>query len=616
MIFISNILLSALFFILLSGLYFLGEKIKGTSFILNSKVPYTFKTIIEASLFGFFFLVIQISFTKMYSQTIPYIFVVGFLVLFFNKGIFLSSISIAPGILYFLISKDHDNSFYIVLATAFIAALVFEISSHYLREIPSKLITYAFLLVFSLISLFISAHALSNGLNINTFEYQMMPFIEVIIVDVLFSYAIKFSISANILYESINFVHSTYYRDSLLHTVIGNEVSTNKVSKGIFGVFNLNFEKGTSDSEKVKLSKKVLEQVKEEFPERTLLFKFDEERYAFFLATKTLDNKSDFVIKNILFDIETYAIRVNKKYKLENGRKRRAYINIGISLYGKQSSSITELETFALYALERKFMDNKDMVSIFNYSNYRKNINDVISVNQLDDVIGLDNYVLKFSPVISTNTKKTEFMFCEPENISESQFIDDIRIYMESIGKINTFERYFSTEAVKSFKKKSGKFIIPFSTERISMESFFESFLNHLLINKISGSDLVMIVRPNEIKDYKNFEKNYHELLNIGITFAIFVTDYEQDNIKSILKPKYVLLNGDDVITKEEVEILTEKNIEVIHINVYKEENIFNSMESGITNFGGNLFQSNIFPKIFSKQSKIYLNTIIKGGRK
>ena len=301
MIFVTNILLASLFFILLSGVYFLGEKIKGTSVVLNSNISNIFKSIVEAFIFGFFFLAVQVLFTEIYSDTIPYMFLVGFLVIFFNKGILLSSISIAPGLLYFLILKDHDSSFYIVLSTAFIAALVFEISSFYLKEIMSKLITYSFLLLFSLISLFISAEALSNGLNTETFKLQMLPFIEAVIVDIFFSYAVKFSISANILHESINFVYSTYYRDSLLYTVLGSEISSHKVSKGIFGVFNIKMDSNLSDVQKDKLTRMVLTQVKDEFPKRTILFKFDEERYAFFLSTKTLDGKTDFIIKNILF---------------------------------------------------------------------------------------------------------------------------------------------------------------------------------------------------------------------------------------------------------------------------------------------------------------------------
>ena len=616
MIFISNILLASLFFIILSGVYFLGEKIKGTSFVLNANISPLLRSMMEALIFGLLFLAIQALFTNIYSNTIPYMFLVGFMVIFLNRGILLSSISIIPGLLYFLIMKEHSDSFYMVLATAFSGALVFEISNYYLKEVHAKLITYSYLLVFSLISLFVSAHAMSNGLNINTFEYQMVPFIEIVFIDILFSYAIKFSISANILYESINFVYSTYYRDSLLYTILGTELAGQKISRGIFGVFNINVGKGLTDIQKDNISKKLLTKVKEEFPERTLLFKFDEERYAFFLSTKTLDNKYDFVIKNILFDINTYAMRINKKYQLDNGKSKRAYINIGISLYGKQSSSINELETFALYALEKTYLNNKEMVEVFNYSKYRKNINDVISVNQLDDLIGLDNYVLKFSPVFSLASKKTEYMFCEPENISESQFIDDIRSYMTSIGKINTFERYFSTEAVKAFKNKSGKFLIPFSSERISAEDFYESFANYLLLNEINGKDLVMIVRPNEIKDYSNFIKNYYKLGKIGITFAIFMTDDIPEKLENTLNPKYILLNGDEIISKEDVELNMEKGIEMIHININKDEAVMNSIDSGITNFGGNLFESNIFPTIFSKQSKIYLNKIIKGREK
>ena len=612
MFFLYNVSLSALFIVLLSAIYFLGEKIKSAVVVINSRISSSLIEIIEAVLFGLFFVGLQIIFNDMKLHFIVNLFIVVFLVLFFIKGILFSSIVMAPGLLHFLITKNFDDSFYLIIAATFLTAIVFELTNFFLDSKKTKAITYIFLLAISSLFFIVSAYAMKEGATNQTFLDDMMPFLIVIFVDFFFSYLIKFSLSANILYESINFVFSTYYRDSLLFGVMANEIKNKKIAKGIFGVFDIKYIDVDTEEDLKELKEKVLLEVKNKFPDRTLLFKFNDRKYAFFISTVELNGNVNIKYKVEINKIEESMKQINKKYILENSKQYSSWINTGISIYGKQTSSIKELEIYAQYVLDRTYFGKNTFLKIFNYLEYRNNVKDVVLVQQLDDAVGLDNYLLKFMPIIDIETKKTKYMFSEPENISETQYIGDIRTYMESIDKLEIFERYYATEAIKSFKENHGKFLIHFSAARMSVKNYSYILINSFKLKEIDMKNIILIIRTNEIKDQKEFMKNIYTLKTEGISFATYFENGSKIIEKTKFKTDILLINDLDKIDKKIINKMETGKIKLINVGVKNDDEILLSKKIGIRYIGGSGLQSNLFPKILDKQSKIYLNKIFK----
>ena len=602
MFFIINMSLTLFLLAIFVPIFFIFQKIRILSVVLNSNIPKIIGDITESLLYGALFIGIQVLSTNMSGSAINYLYIVGALTLYTVKGHIYSFISMVPGLVFYMLVNEYSQPFYILLATVFIFMATYEIYNFFFKNIWSKLFTFGTILVWTFIMLFVASYALGMSLTSETFEMQMLPFMMTMLSTAIFVYLINFSVSANILYESSSYVVEKYYREALSYKAIGEYISANKTVYAVYGILNIDFALKKSEEKNELIKRSVLKAIQNELPNDAVLFE-DTNKYGFFIGMKDSNNETTKV--KIVKTISDALGKVSRKYNTQQARQTKVNVTSSIAFYGLDTSSINDLREYVHFTNEIPF--KKINVHQFDHKKYKGHMKNIWNVDNLDNFVSLDNYINKYFPVYDFATKKSEYVFCNVENISDTQYIDDIREYMDDINMATVFERFFATDVMKTMNKLNSIYIYSYPSLYLSSDFNIVDFIEIINRNNIKRKSIHFFIRMNESENNAILKKNILELMGEGIGFVVNGKDIPLFKKMTKMNPNLAIVMPN---SKDEIN----RNIKTISPNISSDQefNLLRENNNKVTLVSGSLFGSDIFPTKFSKQSKIYLEKLLK----
>ncbi|NQZ66130.1 MAG: hypothetical protein HRT99_02850, partial [Mycoplasmatales bacterium] len=213
-------------------------------------------------------------------------------------------------------------------------------------------------------------------------ESSLLIFPSFIIFFIFLKGTIGFLVSANVLFESVNFVHSKYWRHALSKNAISKLIMKSKCKKAIFGLFEIDvYDEKKENIDEIR--KTILEKIENKFSNDTVLFAYSDSIFGFFTPVKNKFNilnsvKGNFLKErknnDILYEINKYITSLNMRYVTSNNSIVKTRINSGVSIYGIQSNSLNTLEENSLFALKNSLYSEENKISIFDKKEWRNKI--------------------------------------------------------------------------------------------------------------------------------------------------------------------------------------------------------------------------------------------------
>lgn len=534
-----------LFSVLLITSYFLYERVvvwKALSFLRIKKY-------ILDSFDGLVFGAFTIAFRYILLQidpnfNIPLFAVVSVIFLLFKNQTVSLFVFALPLINYTITTNEIAITFTLITIVLSLH-LIHIFLEQFLSKSTTNLIIFILLATTSLLMMTVYKFWFEYDITRYTYENSLMIPISFIIIYISLRTSIRISISANILFESANFVFSRYLRRSLLNESAGVYIKENKVEKGILGVFEITLPDDTTDDEKQEIIRTILFDFENEVGEDVVLFSNSEIRYGIFSQLKNdldwykLNPRS---YESVESDKLLSIIKsLNKPYITTKGRMIFPLVKIGVSYYGIQSNSIDRLEEDALFALHNIRYLEDEYISIFNYESKRRFLNDSKNVILLDDFLGLSDYENKYIKI--TNLKDIRFVY--------STNFDDYDIFnsIDEVLRINnwksTYDRYFAIEAINEIRDKEWNVIFEYSPILSNKNFDVDNFIRRIKKMNISPKRLKIIVSAKNI----NGDEEINKLLKLrenGVDFSIKDVQNYTKPIDEKLNPQFIILGNVD----------------------------------------------------------------------
>lgn len=603
---IYNLLLIFLFSAIFALSIFIIEKVKTTSWFINIKIINSTKLLIEGSIYGVLFLGVNILFRNMSNSLIAF-YLIGFFILVAVKETTISVIAIIPATLYYLFTDEITTSTYFVYGTMFAMAISFNLAIFFSNNLIARNITYSIFLAASLIIWLIASYLFDDVYLYEFSDQLLFTVIGSIIGELIIFWFLKTSVSANVLYESINYSFSKYYRSQLKNQAIGDLIKNEKVKKALYIVFNIHVDSLVLD-EIHEVTETILKDLETELPDNTIFFQGEDSRYGAYLPVhanldlnKLINDNYDYKAKDNLDFLRNILNKFSTAYRLKNKSIVNASVSAGISIYGIQSYSLHRLESNATFMLDYIKDTSMNPIAIFDPMEYHKRKKEANDLLILNDALDLSSLKLSFSPIYGTeNINIAEFY-----SINEEEYIRSISEYTYAHGLIDVYNRYLSASALIASKEFKGRIAIPYPFEELK-ELEINRFIKRIDLLGSELKKIVFIFHGIELSKDKDAKKKMESLREKGAKIAFISIEKNQKNLVNYFKPDFVF-----------TKYLDDANIELnpILINIENESQLEKAIEKGITRFSGSVLSSKSEPHILSKQSKIYIEEKKIGGK-
>lgn len=510
-----NLGLITLFSILLLISYYVFETFFKIGFFDNKKIN-TYAIDIGA---GIFYSLTSIGYVAILKTlypdfSIPIYFIVP-VVFLLLRSLNASLGSVLPILLYQLITEEMNSVTYYWMSSTF-AVIVMYLFIDYKKEKFANISTHAFIAALSIISISTSITEYTGNFEL-ILSTSIFTFIAWIVTYFVMRTAIRFSISANVLFESINFVHSSYLRHSLLDEYLADFIKSKKVSKALFGVIEIEFNKYKEEHKNREIINTILDKIEKPLKSTSILFNIDQNKYGFFTPIDGVDfklkkliseNGKEMSIHNPLHSISKIIHNLDSVYKTTFDENIVVKTKAAVSIYGVQDNSLIQLEKNCLFTLSQINYQDEYKVRVFNPKDYKDAYRDMVNLRSLDDALSLDEYNLYDIPVIDRKGNK-EFILSTFETQSSAEFIESPMTFIRANKWQNVFDRYISAAALKRYVPGE-KRILFYSLFEASWYKDINDLDNKLEKWNVDKDDIIWFVSYEDVlrnKAFKNIKK-------------------------------------------------------------------------------------------------------------
>lgn len=593
--------LSALLGCLFIVSYILIEKFRSLKLFFRWPVYQELKQAFEGIVYGFLIILFKLIFISLNPAIILPVFIIGVLILALFRNVIVALFAIIGPLIYQAIAFTINLQFYIVLTLMFLFLVFVQVIKYFFDDWFINLNLIGGFLCLAFLSALTYDFIVNKYLTSTTFEIIFIPFLGLLIVDIEMRIAIKFLVSANILYKSVHFNFSKYYRESLKTDVIGDFISENKVLKGIYGIFKFSYAHFENKAQNIEIKESILLDLEKAFPKDTILFLADEKHYGFFYpflyANKNEIPKMPTTNLPLMLKGNSLKVRSENDFLkfLENILNRRTVIyltswkervlvkvKVGISLYGVHSWSINELHHFADFALYNEQNVKTNLIQLFNPQDYFKSLTEEQLLNQMDSTIGLDNFITNLMPIVDTKTHKPVLYFLNIDKIEYSELKESVRTYINFLSWSTIFDRHMAYLALSQYQTiisqqaiKTAKLAF-FYTPKILEQDFRVAYFKQKIQQfDISWNKIILIFDPyglKQVENYQIFIKNLIMLKKLGVSCGIInVNDFSTQQINDINPEYYFVVNRHN---NDEIKIVKNKiaHVKIVLVNITQEK--------------------------------------------
>lgn len=628
------IAISLILVLLFVASYITIERIRDSKLFFRWHAYGYMKNVLEGLVYGVLIILFNLILKAINPNLILPIFIIGVLLLTMVRNIVVGSFSIFAPLLYYLIEQEIDLRIYIALGLMIAMLFVIEIVQFFTKDFWINFAINNFWMIIAFFSLLIYDFIFTNYITKKSMEIIFVPYLSLIIIYIFLEIAIKFLISANILSKSVNFNFSRYYRQSLREVAINDFVNEHKLTKGIYGIFEFNYQEPRAIERNLEIKESILIDLEKIFPQKGVLFRADESRYGFFLPLKETINLKQMLDYNnsesrsdydLLKFIENLLHARSINYITSWKEKVMIQIRAGVALYGLQDYSIFNLHKFADFALKNEQSNQKNCVQLFNPRDYFRILREKKLLNEMDEAIKLDNFVNNFTPIFDYKKKQTVMNIITSEKIAYSEIKESTRDFINFFEWTNIFDRYMAFWALSKIKLKNEKVAFFYSPQILEQQFDLELFKHKLKKLNITFSQMIFIFDPYmflQIKNKKVFFQNLEILLTEGLQIALIDTYQYKINDLEKLQPHYYLVQNYQAFSKlqlylKKYEINDAKiNEKIVWFNLENQNELHLAINDNALLLGGPLIQKDQFMINLDKKSKIYIYELLKNWGK
>lgn len=606
---LHNLELLLLYLVVFITGYFIYERFVAWKKIAKINIPVQARDFLKGSYLGLITLFIFLINRLIWNEFDLPLFVLTAMITSFFKNYKSALYSLIPMLIYWGLEQGGSNISIAIVISMFVMLLFIEVIK-WLDQTKLYMITMA-----SAIVAFTNFLVLAFGFDIEykeVFELGVIVFLVSSLCLFVMRWLIKFSISSKMLYESTNFKFEGFYRSGLAEKAFEEFIRTKKIHRAFFGLVKVNFNKKSDDSKNDEIIRSYIEGLRRSFGDQHLYFAVSKDVYGFVIPYQgKIDIKQSIKgntkqlrdIDDMLFEMQATIRNVPNMIKTSWDETVTIAPKIGVVIYGLENCSFTKLIKDASFALTS--YSTKNLVSLFDAREFAnaKVANRLIS--QMDKNITLDDYAINFIPLYDAKKKTNAFTYASVVNISEYDYYETINEIIYAKGWEKTFNRYFAAEALKKAegKKVGFDYSLTIFEDNFNVDHFI-SFIEDTG-NKLENIYLVIPAESiNKVRDIKLVRTEIAKIKGVN-----FVIDNNADKEKALK-----IFDKVELVYKQIGD--TSNNFEganIMSFDVETEEEIKQTKQKGITIFGGNTTESKITFTKLDKQSKIYLESILKG---
>ena len=594
MFILYDFLLLVLFSVLFMGAYFSIERIIAIKSLRKLFVGNVFSSVLEGAIYGVVILLLELMMTAIFSEVGIAFYFISFLVMISMKKIRVASYALVPSMLFVFITGDITSNTFMLTSIIFVFAMLTIILEFSIKKINFQLILYPIITVLAFMALLISVYVFGRSTEENI-GYIFYTIIGTILVQFLAVYALRTSASANVLHKSVNFSYSSFYRASFVEEVVGAYIKENKPEKAIYGLFKLNIQDRWDKKTKKEVIESALDNIKESFPEKSILFHIEDGRYGFFLPwdsaidvpnaiqENTLDRRSS---TNTLIPLTLLLNKASKEMQLSTGDTLSINVKAGISIYGVQSNSLAELHRNATFASQYIIKNKRNQFNIFDPSEYTSRVKDVKQLKELEELIELNDIELKEVPLLDKNNK-LKLTIIVPRQKSDDGYVGTLMEYIGSAGMVGVFNRFIAAESIKMIGDVTKKIVIPHEWNYFGEDFNFEMFINKIELMNIDIKQIVMNFDASSIDNDSIIINNIAQLKKRGL--GISITNVSENNYEKIKS-----VNPDYIMVDDASSFIAKTKALICNVNIIDEKTLLSAYESKVDLFGGTWFNNEL----------------------
>ena len=569
--------------------------------------------IVDDLLFGFFIgiisLIIQLINNVIYNDAKIPLFVSTLLLLVIFKNYNSGLASMIPGFIHYLFVFNKGNSIYVTLFFSLIIALIIHwfkvfVEKKQLSFLYSVLLLFAFVTITSIGVYKIFYYDIKKVLINISYIYFLT-----LMGYYIMKYIVNFTISSKLLYESSQFSFLKFYRPKIATQMINEFLFQNKIQYGYLVLFKLKYDneyaKIIEANSDANIENHFYKLVQDLLLNHGITFNYQKNENGFFIPLKNLEivkQQNSLLLNKIIKTLNKNFVWGEKEIPL------KMTASFGISKYGIDSQNINRLIRYSSFALNDQ-PQNINKITFFNWNIHQSFLRDNIDINNLDAIMQLDDLSNSYTPLYNLKKRKNFATYVEVKNISEFQLYETVRenVYIKNYQ--NTFDRYFASSAL--LNSNNNKVIINFSPTIFEDKFSIQRFEDFFKRNNINYRLVYFLFDKRGIDRIKNVELVQNMIAKIETLGIKIIIPNSYLQAKKLFKNvQYTFVNAQNLSKFKR----NYKNAHVICFDLLNLNDVLKAHKNKIKILGGPMFdQEFIFTK-FTKQSKIYLENIIKGA--
>ena len=493
----SNIGIPFLFALLIAVVSFTIQFIKSTKWFLRFSLHNILDIFFEGIALSGFLILFQLIFKDVDSHYQVPIIYAGIIIITLTRNRYIALFYIPLSLIYDILINSYNPLVFGPIAISFITMILNELLIAF--DVKKRNSYLIFLLLVLSLSTFFIMLFISKSPKILIYSNSLFFGLATLVPLIFIILLSNILTSANILNDRIYYHYGNYYRSSFWKIPIFDKIKEEKINKGIFILFSINFANG-SQNEKDEVKKTILTAIERRTKKQNpLLFHFEANIYGIFIKVKSKIDvaksiKNNYLKTRPLDDGFRYFDELLKslsgKYKTENKNNINASIQAGGFVYGQQDYSLSNIERFTLFAL-RSHHSFASAVNVFDYSLFRIRLNENEKIRALDYQIILEDYTNVFLPVINTKNETIEWNYLLTKNL-HGLINEKTYDYVRSLNVEDIFKRYFATDALRKISGKKIKAIIPYSINYVLKDFKVEEFKKILHKNNVSLNNIAL----------------------------------------------------------------------------------------------------------------------------
>ena len=518
-------------------------------------------------------------------------------------------ITFIPGFINYLFVSYEGNEIYLAISFSLAMILLIHYVKIFLFEKYLPLAYFLLLGTWFITTMLIASFELYANDIEKALSKVALIYLLTIISYLLMWYLINFVKSSRVLHDTSRYQFLNFFRPSLAIKSINDFLITKKVQYGYLVLFRLKYSKDYAkhikDRTNVDIENHFYKLLQDQVINKGVLFNYGNNENGFFIPTSKMNLKN----KKLSLDFKRIIRIFNSRHIWDPDEiPLKVATNFGIARYGIDSQSVSKLLSYATFALNDQAPSNHN-VAFFNWIIYQSYIFDDYWVNSMDKTFQLDNLSKTFTPLYDVLTKKHFATYTSVWNLSNSPTYETMRenIYIKNFQ--NIFDRYYASDFLLESQKQ--KVLIHYAPTIFENKFLLARFIDFFERNKIEFNRTYLVFDNrglNYVQNHKIIKKNVLELTKKGIKFVI-PCYYSKLKISKIL-------NNVDYTFVEVANFQKFKNnypqAKLICFDLATPQQVLTAFKNKVQVFGGPLFNQEFNFLKFSKQSKIYLENIIK----